>query len=190
VISNYCILQPDHRFPQFIHIPLKIWAKVQKTISKIWNGMTMCGGAAQRLCVLVQQLIKLPVMILPSLVIAPTMRKGRGVFTTLAIERGTVIEISPVIVMSKEDRVLLDQTLLHDYIFEWGHDPKQCCMALGYIPLYNHSYHSNCVYEMDYEQDLISIRTVRFIQPGEELFINYNGDWNNQAPVWFDAKQD
>jgi len=132
-------------------------------------------------------LIKLPAMILPSLVIAPTLRKGRGVFTTVNIERGAIIEIAPVIVMSKEDRVLLDQTLLHDYIFEWGHDPKLCCMALGYVPLYNHSYKSNCVYEMDYEQELISIKTVRFIQSGEELFINYNGDWNNSKPVWFDV---
>jgi hypothetical protein len=30
---------------------------------------------------------------------------------------------------------LLDQTLLHDYIFEWGEKKDQCCMALGYVPL-------------------------------------------------------
>ena len=127
-------------------------------------------------------------MILPILFIAPTHEKGRGVFTTTEIDRDTVIEISPVIVMNQDDRKLLDQTLLHDYIFEWGDGPKQCCMALGYIPLYNHSYRSNCEYEMDYEQEVISVKTVRFIQAGEELFINYNGDWNNKKPVWFDAK--
>ena len=127
-------------------------------------------------------------MILPILFIAPTDQKGRGVFTTTDIDRGTVIEISPVIVMNQDDRKLLDQTLLHDYIFEWGDDPKGCCMALGYIPLYNHSYRSNCEYEMDYEQELISVKAVRFIKAGEELFINYNGDWNNETPVWFAAK--
>ncbi|MBN9381441.1 MAG: SET domain-containing protein-lysine N-methyltransferase [Chitinophagaceae bacterium] len=127
-------------------------------------------------------------MILPTLVIAPTGEKGRGVFTTENIEKGTVIEISPVIVMSRDDRKLLDQTLLHDYIFEWGPDRKSCCMALGYIPMYNHSYRSNCEYEMDYDGELMSVRTVRFIKAGEELSINYNGDWNNDTPVWFDVR--
>ena len=61
-------------------------------------------------------------------------------------------------------------------------------MALGYVPVYNHSYKSNCEYEMDFEQDLISIKTVHPIKAGEELFINYNGDWNDSKPLWFNAK--
>ena len=113
---------------------------------------------------------------------------GRGVFTSEHIEEGTVIEMSPVIVMSSDERKLLDQTLLHDYIFEWGTNKDQCCMALGYIPLYNHSYKANCEYEMDFESQLIRIKTVRFIKPGEELFINYNGNWDDEKAVWFDAR--
>jgi SET domain-containing protein len=113
---------------------------------------------------------------------------GRGVFTSENIEEGTVIETSPVIVMSREERKLLDQTLLHDYIFEWGEKKDQCCMALGYVPVYNHSYKSNCEYEMDFENNSISIKAARFIKAGEELFINYNGDWNDSKRVWFDAK--
>ena len=113
---------------------------------------------------------------------------GREVFTTEDIPKDTVIEISPVIVMTGAERKLLDQTLLHDYIFEWGDDCNGCCMALGYVPLYNHSYRSNCEYEMDFMQRLITIRTVRFVKAGEEIFINYNGDWNNASPVWFDAE--
>jgi uncharacterized protein len=127
-------------------------------------------------------------MILPILFIAATNNMGRGVFTSESIEEGTVVEIAPVIVMSREERRLLDQTLLHDYIFEWGIKKDQCCMALGYIPVYNHSYRSNCEYEMDFENDTISIKTVRFIKKGEELFINYNGDWNDNKPLWFDTK--
>ncbi|GGB21890.1 SET domain-containing protein [Puia dinghuensis] len=128
-------------------------------------------------------------MILPTLFIAPTQEMGRGIFTSEDIPRDTVIEISPVIVMTGGERKLLDQTLLHDYIFEWGADRKSCCMALGYVPLYNHSYRSNCEYEMDFTQRLITIKTVRFIKAGEEIFINYNGDWNNASPVWFDSDQ-
>jgi hypothetical protein len=127
-------------------------------------------------------------MILPSLFIASTEGRGRGVFTSEDISKGTVIEVSPVIVMTGAERKLLDQTLLHDYIFEWGQDRKGCCMALGYIPLYNHAYRSNGEYEMDFGQRVIKVRAVRRIAAGEEVFINYNGDWNNTKPVWFDKK--
>jgi SET domain-containing protein len=61
-------------------------------------------------------------------------------------------------------------------------------MAMGYVPVYNHSYHSNCEYEMDFDNASIRVKSVRFIKAGEELFINYNGDWNDSKPVWFDVK--
>lgn len=114
-------------------------------------------------------------------------KKGRGMFSSTKIKSGQVIEISPVIVMSKADRKLIDQTLLHDYIFEWGDDRKDCCLALGYVSLYNHAYQSNCEYEMDFKKQIITIRTVRDISAGEQLFINYNAVWNDETPVWFDA---
>ena len=127
-------------------------------------------------------------MILSCLFIAPASSMGRGVFTSENIEAGTLIEVSPVIVMSNDERKLLDQTLLHNYIFEWGGAKDKCGMALGYIPIYNHSYHSNCEYEMDFELEQISIKAVHFIKAGEELFINYNGNWDDSKPIWFDAK--
>lgn len=127
-------------------------------------------------------------MVLPFLFIAPTASMGRGVYTSEDIPTGTVIEISPVVVMSAEERKLLDQTALHDYIFEWGDDSAQCCMAMGYVPVYNHSYTSNCEYVMDYPNQQISITTVRNIKKGEELLINYNGDWDDETPLWFNAE--
>src|SRR5687767_2985157 len=127
-------------------------------------------------------------MILPSLFISQTENMGRGVFTSENIAKGTLIEDSPVIVMSKAAEKLLNQTLLYDYIFEWGEKKDQCCLALGYVPLYNHSYRSNCEYEMDFKNEMIKIKAVHFIKAGEELFINYNCDWNDEKPVWFDAK--
>ncbi len=119
------------------------------------------------------------------LYIVTTQRKGRGVFTRERIPANTVIEESPVIVMSAGERKHLDQTLLHDYIFEWGQDKKHCAVALGYISLYNHSYASNCEYFMDFQKDIMRIETVRIIENGEELTINYNGDWDDKKKVWF-----
>jgi uncharacterized protein len=127
-------------------------------------------------------------MILPCLYIALTKTMGRGVFTSENIDEGAIVEESPVIVMSKEERKLLDQTLLYNYIFEWGSKKNQCCMALGYVPIYNHSYKSNCEYEMNFEKETITVKAVHFIKAGDELFINYNGPWNEAKPVWFDAK--
>jgi SET domain-containing protein len=114
--------------------------------------------------------------------------KGRGVFTKQKIEADIVIEESPVIVMSAEDRILIDKTLLHDYIFEWGINKDKCCMALGFVPLYNHNYESNCEYFMDYDDEIIQIKTMRTIEKGEELTINYNGNWNDNKKVWFEAQ--
>jgi len=128
-------------------------------------------------------------MVSPSLYIGNTVKKGRGVFTGDTIEAGTIIEVAPVIVMQKADRIHLDKTLLHDYIFEWGVHNDQCCMALGYIPIYNHSYLSNCEYFMNFDEENIFVKTVVLINEGEELTINYNGDWNDPKKVWFDVKE-
>ncbi|HET7897523.1 MAG TPA: SET domain-containing protein [Flavisolibacter sp.] len=116
---------------------------------------------------------------------ASTRKRGRGVFTRYAIAAGTTIEIAPVIAMSAEDRLLLDKTLLHDYIFEWGENGSGCAMALGLIPMYNHSFKANCEYEMYFTKQAMTIKTVRNIKAGEELFINYNGEWNSEKEVWF-----
>ena len=126
-------------------------------------------------------------MIKPWLFVNEVPGKGKGVFTREAIPADTVIEVSPVIVMPASDRPHLDKTLLHDYIFEWQNG---CCMALGLIPMYNHSYNSNCEYFMDYEDRTIKVKTVIRIQPGEELTINYNGDFDNGKKVWFDEDGD
>ncbi len=90
--------------------------------------------------------------------------KGRGVFTKFDLNPMFVIEISSVLVMSAEERKLLDATALYNYIFEWGANNDQCCAAWGYISMYNHSYNSNC-----------------------EYFMDSNGDFNDTTPLWFDA---
>ncbi len=125
-------------------------------------------------------------MILSSLYMGESLNRGRGVFSSKPIAAGTIIEVSPVIVLSQEERVLLDQTLLHDYIFIWGPEEKECCIALGYLSLYNHDYKSNAEYVMDFPRQTIRITAVRHIKKDAEIFINYNGNWNNPKPVWFD----
>ena len=127
-------------------------------------------------------------MILPTLYIKNTAKMGRGVFTKNSIPANTVIEIAPVIVMPWVDKEMLDKTMLYNYIFEWGHNKDACCMALGYVPIYNHSFNSNCDYVMDYENDAIEVKTMIDIAEDEELFINYNGSWDDNRAIWFNAE--
>jgi len=127
-------------------------------------------------------------MILPILYIMETDQRGRGVFTTEAIPARTTIEIAPVIVLNPSERAVVDSTLLHDYIFEWGIDEKQAAVALGYASIYNHSVDANCKYDMDFEHKTIQIQTKREVAVDEELCINYNGDGVTDKPVWFETK--
>ena len=126
-------------------------------------------------------------MILPFLTIASSEKRGRGVFTTEPISANTFIEIAPVIVLDASDREKVEKTLLYDYIFEWGMHSKLAAVALGYVSIYNHSNQPNCAYEMDFEHETISIKTLSNIKKGEELFINYMcPEGPSQDPVWFD----
>ena len=127
-------------------------------------------------------------MVLNCIYVADTEKMGKGVFTSLPIDADEIVEISDVIIMSAEDKVLLNKTQLKNYIFDWGYKHEECCMALGNVPIYNHSAKANCEYTMDYELKVIIIKSTREIKSGEELFINYNGDWNNENSVWFDTE--
>lgn len=127
-------------------------------------------------------------MLLSVLYIDQTSSKGRGVFTAAEIPTNTTIEIAPVLVLDEADRLLVEQTMLYNYIFEWGEGGRQAAVALGYVSIYNHAINYNCTYEMDFDALTISIKTIRDIQPEEELLINYNPIGEEEAPVWFDVE--
>lgn len=123
----------------------------------------------------------------PALFISETKQRGRGVFTKKDFPPSKVIEKSSVLVLPPEQRKLIEQTDLQHYIFEWEDDNKSCCVAFGYISMYNHSYEANCEYEMDFEKRQMLIRTLRAIKEGEELTVNYNGDGDKDNELWFDV---
>jgi hypothetical protein len=124
-------------------------------------------------------------MLLPYLVIAFSENRGRGVFTTKNIPAGTVIEISPVIELSQKDRTQIEGTKLYHYIFEWGKSKRKAALALGYVSMYNHSFEPNSEYEMDYENGTMTVRTIKPVKKGEELFFSYNGNPDDKSPLWF-----
>lgn len=119
-----------------------------------------------------------------------TAGKGIGVFTKKAIKAEKLVERSPVLVFPPKERKLLEQTGLYNYIFEWEDDNKSCCVALGYLSMFNHSYDANCEYIMDFEKKTMVVKTVKDIPAGAELTINYNGVPDCKDEVWFDVVEE
>jgi SET domain-containing protein len=126
---------------------------------------------------------------LPSLYIASSPLGGRGVFTAEHIPEGSLIEICPVIIISKDDCALIHQTHLHDYYFLWGEQDQACALALGYGSLYNHSFEPNAEYSPDYENDNFEFYALSEIKAGNEVTVNYNGEPGEQDSLWFEAKK-
>lgn len=110
---------------------------------------------------------------------------GTGVFATRRFEPGEVIERCPVLVLSGADADAVVDTVLGNYVYEWE---SGYALALGYGSLYNHSHQPSARYEMDYDADEIHVVARRRIPDDEEITISYNGDADDQAPVWFEER--
>lgn len=124
-----------------------------------------------------------------NLIVTRTEDRGRGVFTRNAIAKGETIEVCPMIVFSKSDRLSIDDTFLYEYYFEWGKNGKKGALALGYGSLYNHSYTPNAQYIPDFENNVLEFVSIRDIQAGEEITVNYNLDPDDNTPVWWEKEK-
>ena len=107
--------------------------------------------------------------------------KGRGVFALRNIARNDVIEVSPVITVSKKN-VKENGQAPDGYLLQWDEDTKgeEYCMPLGYVMLYNHSDKPTLVLENDMQNYTITARALRDIKAGEEL------TWDYACELWFD----
>jgi hypothetical protein len=108
---------------------------------------------------------------------------GAGVFATRAYAVDALIERCPLLIVPPGEAPAIAESIFGDYVYEWE---GGYALALGFGSLYNHSRSSNARYEMDYDAEEIHILAAKSIRRGEEIFINYNGDPSNPAPVWFE----
>ncbi len=88
--------------------------------------------------------------------------KGRGVFCTVDLQEGDIIEVCPVIVCPAKDCKHLDKTHLYHYYFQWGNDGKNAGVVCGYGAMYNHSYNPNAVYETYYEKEIFRVPSRKY----------------------------
>ena len=119
------------------------------------------------------------------LYITNTENKGRGVFTSVDIYEGDVIEVCNIIKIPKRELPIIHKSVLHDYYFLWGNDLEDCAIALGYGSLYNHEIHPNANFILDIENETIDIEAIKDIKAGEEITLNYHGEAGNEDEVWF-----
>jgi hypothetical protein len=114
--------------------------------------------------------------------------RGRGVLADGYIEKGQLVERSPVLIIPHEDRRATDETIVFTYVFMWEHDTTEddlylhqgrSAVALGYTSLLNHSYTPNCEFIRHIDDLAIDLVALRDIESGEELTIDY------QMKLWF-----
>lgn len=109
---------------------------------------------------------------------------GRGVFASSRIEQGELIEQCPIVALpDAKDRDRLRKTGLVNYYFLWGDRRDHAAICLGWGSVYNHSFEPNAKYEKVLEDGRMDFTALRAIEPGEEIFVNYNGDPTNNTPL-------
>ena len=103
---------------------------------------------------------------------------GRGVVAREDIEQNTVIAEYELLILSTEDTKLISNTILATYTYTFNQETAQDCIALGEGSLFNHSDSPNIGYQIinKNEKSVLRISSLRKIQSGEQLFIDYGAD--------------
>uniref|UniRef100_A0A0G4G876 SET domain-containing protein n=1 Tax=Chromera velia CCMP2878 TaxID=1169474 RepID=A0A0G4G876_9ALVE len=128
----------------------------------------------------------------------------QGVFAARDFKKGDLVE-SCTYLMEKV-KYVHKKMFLYDYYFEgnyiWedtkgirsdGKGPDLALFPLGLCMLYNHQNEPNVDYEVKVLPDVFEIIALRDIQAGEELFIDYGGEYwsyreeSHGTPVSIDA---
>ncbi|KAF8320630.1 uncharacterized protein EI90DRAFT_3001764 [Cantharellus anzutake] len=120
--------------------------------------------------------------------IKATPATGRGVYASRHIPKGTLIEVSPVLLFSQQEYEAYGKhTILDSYVFHWRR-MNAWALALGLGSLFNHSQTPNITFSLDYGTMSIRYTTSRALAPGDELCICYGREedmwWNSsERPV-------
>ncbi len=111
---------------------------------------------------------------------------GWGVFADVPIEADTHIESAPGISVPGEilrlcyyiltsDGIPPDQLVLDQYGIGWPND--RVLFPLGWVGLYNHAEDPSAEFVFLLEPNTVGIRSIRPIQAGEEITVNYGEEW-------------
>lgn len=113
------------------------------------------------------------------LILSSHPSRGRGVYASKPLRAGTVVEISPVLLFSKEEwENHGSKTILDCYTFKWGR-MGEMALALGLGSLFNHSATPSVSFRLDRSAHCITYTLMSDVVAGEELCISY-GPWGKQ----------
>lgn len=90
--------------------------------------------------------------------------------------------INPVLILP--NREMAERVSAYAYVW----DAKNAALAMGLGSFINHSYAPNAYYERYVPMQSMKFIALHDIKPGEEIFINYNGDPKDESPLWFKVK--
>ncbi len=102
--------------------------------------------------------------------------EGRGLFATRNLRAGTVVDLSPVLLIPPDQVDVVDETVLRWYVFDW--DGESTGVVLGRASMCNHSPDPNAeLFLEDAESGpMAELVVTRSVRRGEELLIDYGPD--------------
>lgn len=115
---------------------------------------------------------------------------GRGVFALRNFKKGEVIEKCPILKLTVKERNHCEKTMLAHYMYPWR-TLNDAAIVLGYGSIYNHlpKPESNAKWIRDYTNLVMVYKAVADIKKGEEILIDYNGDYEEDTIDWFTIKK-
>lgn len=107
-----------------------------------------------------------------------SLKDGLGVFTASEIDMDVVVEYSPYSSSVRYKSWGLVPQELRQIVYSHPIGSDSYVIGLGYLSLYNHDDKYNCIWNT--VEGGIYVYTLRKINAGEELYINYgDGYWKN-----------
>jgi SET domain-containing protein len=124
-------------------------------------------------------------VIAPKLELRPVGRKGRGVFASVRLARGELLETAPTVELSGRDTESIVGTTLDNYYFAHPDDPERGLLVFGICSLINHAEDPNvetAARRLEGVGWLLELRALRDIAPDEELTRRY------ACELWFELE--
>lgn len=105
-----------------------------------------------------------------------TQEYGRHLIASKPIAADTLIAQCELLVLGEHDTRIINTTDLQYYTFKYNE--TQDCLVLGDGEIFNHSIDANVSYHIENIDGrmFMMFRTLREVEYGEGLFINYNAD--------------
>jgi len=113
--------------------------------------------------------------------VTTSSRFGRGLVTTRAVGAGEVLEACGLLVLPRRAEAAVRSW---GYVFDVA---GRSAVAAGAVSFVNHSYEPNARYDVDGAAALVELSALVDLPPGTEVLVNYNGDPDDDGPLWFDV---